>query len=67
MFGGDASGSNVIAQYDIAIWELVAGTSGYSGMDMDMNGQVDNNDKNDLTIPNLGKNSQVPGTKDGNN
>jgi hypothetical protein len=60
MFGGDASGSNVIAQYDIAIWELVAGTSGYSGNDMDMNGQIDNNDKNDLTIPNFGEYSRVP-------
>ncbi len=63
MYGGDVSGSNVVSQYDINIWEMSAGTSDYSGNDMNMDGQTDNSDKNDLAIPNLGKSSQVPGAK----
>ncbi len=36
--------------------------SGYNPGDYDMNGDVDNSDKNELWIPNSGRGTQIPGT-----
>ena len=66
MFGGDASGNNILSIYDVNLWKLEAGSSGYIKEDCDLNGQAANADKNDLTIPNLGEFSQVPGAKNEN-
>jgi hypothetical protein len=36
------------------------GTSGYLSSDVNMDGQSNNQDKNDMWVPNNGKSSKVP-------
>jgi hypothetical protein len=43
------------------IWSVQAGKRGYREGDMDMNGQVNNKDKNEYWLPNFGYGCQVPG------
>jgi hypothetical protein len=60
MFAGDANADGLIEEADKIKWEGQAGTSGYLSGDIDMNGQVDNKDKNDFWLPNFGEGTQVP-------
>ena len=60
MFAGDAGGDGNIENADILLWKTNAGTKGYLSTDFDMNGQVDNKDKNDKFVPNLNRESQIP-------
>jgi hypothetical protein len=60
MFAGDANADGLIEETDKIKWEGQAGTSGYLSGDIDMNGQVDNKDKNDFWLPNFGEGTQVP-------
>lgn len=57
---GNADGQIVIAQDGNTVWTLDAAKRGYYAGDYDMDSQVQNQDKNDVLIPNLGKNSAVP-------
>jgi hypothetical protein len=57
---GDASGSINLNQDINSIWNTDAGKKGYLRGDYDLNGQVQNQDKNDTWKPNLGKTSAVP-------
>jgi hypothetical protein len=41
-------------------WKNQAGQSGYKKSDINLNGQIDNVDKDDKLLPNIGKESQVP-------
>ncbi len=60
MIGGDSFADGVINSNDVGDWNWQAGDSeGYHYGDMDMNGYVDNKDKNDVLVPNLGYSSQV--------
>ncbi len=60
MIGGDSFEDGIIDSNDIGEWKWTAGSSyGYHYADMDMNGYVDNKDKNDICVPNFGAASQV--------
>ena len=45
---------------DKLLWEQQLGTQGYKSTDFNMNGQVNNQDKNDNWVPNNGEGSHVP-------
>jgi hypothetical protein len=61
MMSGDGNGDGDITIDDINnAWKTEAGTKGYLGGDFNMNTQVENSDKNDGVIENLGSSSQVP-------
>jgi len=45
---------------DKTIWTSQAGTKGYKSADFDMDGQVNNPDKNEMWVPNNGEGCQVP-------
>ena len=42
------------------VWENQAGEEGYKSGDFDMDGQVNNPDKNEMWVPNEGEGSKVP-------
>lgn len=61
MLAGDANADGTINNNDIiGPWSSTAGESGYINADVDLNGQADNKDKDDVWILNTGMNSQVP-------
>ncbi len=60
MFGGDARPDGLIQNSDKLIWEGDAGTTGYKASDFNMDTQTDNNDKNDIWVPNMGEGTKVP-------
>ncbi len=61
MVAGDGLCDGSINENDEAvIWESEAGNKGYHSSDFDMNGEVDNIDKNGCWEPNIGKNKQIP-------
>ncbi|MCF8403929.1 MAG: C10 family peptidase [Bacteroidales bacterium] len=61
LFAGDADANNTIDFSDkTSIWENQAGESGYLNGDVNLDGFVNNPDKNDLLLPNIGNSSQVP-------
>jgi hypothetical protein len=63
MASGDinADGSVSIADKTPSGWKVDAGKNGYLGADLNMNGQVNNKDKNDYWLPNNTiKSTQVP-------
>ncbi len=45
---------------DRIIWGNHAGKKGYNPGDLNMDGQINNNDKNDMIIPNNNSQSQIP-------
>jgi hypothetical protein len=61
MVAGDADGNGNIEISDkTGVWNFQAGMNGYRAADMNLNGQTDQQDKNDLWLPNLSKISGVP-------
>ena len=61
MYAGNADADNEIAPNDIdSYWALQAGEQGYNSADFNMEGQVDNKDKNDFWTENKGNSSQIP-------
>ena len=61
MYGGDVNGDGVVdEQNDLQEWELQAGEHGYLESDVDLNSEVDNMDKDDVIIENLGKVCLIP-------
>ena len=60
MKGGDANADSIVDLADKVVWASQAGTRGYKSGDFDMDGQVNNPDKNDVWIGNIGAESQVP-------
>jgi hypothetical protein len=60
MFAGNASKNGVIDAADYTVWNNQVGTPGYKSGDHSLDGQVDNNDKNDTWVENLGTTSKVP-------
>jgi hypothetical protein len=61
MFGGDGNGEGNITNNDyISVWKPASGTKGYQNADYNLNGQVDNKDKNDIWLNNNNISSQVP-------
>ncbi|MBC8485601.1 MAG: hypothetical protein H8D45_06130 [Bacteroidetes bacterium] len=60
MISADANADGDINADDKTIWTSQAGTKGYKSGDFTMDGQVNNTDKNDMWLPNVGEGSQVP-------
>jgi hypothetical protein len=60
MYGGDGSPDGLIDSGDKSVWSAEAGTTGYLQSDFNMDTQVDNNDKNDVWVPNKTTGTQVP-------
>ncbi|MCD4730273.1 MAG: hypothetical protein K8R74_06725 [Bacteroidales bacterium] len=64
MFGGDSNGSGLVALGDLSNdWAPYAGETGYRPADYNLDGQLNNKDKNDVWFENLLKLSQIPGSK----
>ena len=61
MYGGDGNANSAIELTDeTTVWEPQAGTIGYKQGDFNLDGEVNNPDKNDSWVENLGETSQVP-------
>ena len=60
MIAGDANGDQIIDDNDRILWQNQAGTQGYNPSDLNLDGQVNNIDKNDIWHSNKNKGSQVP-------
>jgi hypothetical protein len=61
MSGGDGNCDGEINLLDKGpAWEQQAGEEGYNLNDHNMDGQADNQDKDDYLLPNIGKVCQVP-------
>ncbi len=61
MFGGDGNANGIIDQNDKVLeWQMEAGHAGMMPEDYNMDGQVDNQDKDDCWAPNLGIESAIP-------
>lgn len=60
MFGGDANADGDVNTDDKIIWANQAGTQGYKSADFNMDGQIENQDKNDIWQQNIGESSQLP-------
>jgi hypothetical protein len=64
MMGGDANGSGLVAVGDVSnSWNPEAGGTGYKPADFNLDGQINNRDKNDIWYFNLLKSSQIPESK----
>ncbi len=60
MISADGNLDGMVDANDKLLWEQQLGTQGYKSADFNMNGQVNNQDKNDNWLPNDGEGSQVP-------
>lgn len=61
MYGGDGNANSGIGPADeLSVWQPQAGTNGYKQGDFNLDGEVNNPDKNDSWAENLGTSSQVP-------
>ncbi|MCD4730436.1 MAG: S8 family serine peptidase [Bacteroidales bacterium] len=60
MIGGDLDADGTITVNDKNTWTNQSGTYGYQNSDANFEGQINNQDKNDVLIDNDGKSSQVP-------
>jgi hypothetical protein len=60
MPGGDADADGNINLNDKNLWAGDAGKKGYTPSDFDLNSQINNQDKNDIYVPNTAYSSQVP-------
>jgi len=61
MIAGDGDGSGIIDMDDkLNVWENEAATKGYKFGDFNLDIDVDNQDKNDLWLPNKDKGTTVP-------
>jgi hypothetical protein len=61
MMSGDGDGTGTVQTADKTnVWMIQAGTAGYKAGDYNMNRQVNNPDKDDKWLPNLGKGSFIP-------
>ena len=61
MAAGDIDADKVIDEQDKVLgWEINAASKGYSGADVNLDVQVNNPDKNELILKNIGKISGVP-------
>jgi hypothetical protein len=61
MYGGDGDGNGIIDVNDkILEWKIQAGTKGFKAEDYNLDGQVNNPDKDDCWLPNINKASFIP-------
>jgi hypothetical protein len=60
MIAGDANQDNLVDVTDKTQWAAFAGKTGYLSSDLNLDGEVNNPDKNEAWQTNLNKSSQVP-------
>ena len=61
MYGGDANGDGDVDGDDFILWQRDVGFGpAYDMIDLNMDNQIDNQDKNDVWLDNNGTSSQVP-------
>ncbi len=61
MIGGDSDGNGDVDTNDKDVnWTNDAGIAGYHGSDLNMDTQVNNQDKDDIWLPNDGEGTQIP-------
>jgi hypothetical protein len=61
MAGGNADANKIINESDIDdVWSVEAGNPGYLQSDFNWDAEANNRDKDDVLVPNIGKESQVP-------
>ena len=61
MISGDADANGIVENADhISTWYTDAGKAGYYPADLNLDQQVDNRDKDNYWMPNIGKGSNVP-------
>ncbi len=60
MIAADANANGIIDTADKTLWSEQAGSAGYNAEDFDLNGQVNNQDKNEQWLPNIGEGCHVP-------
>ncbi len=61
MIGGDENADGTINEFDgTEVWNQQAGNTGYLQGDANMNTHVDNEDKNGIWLPNIGKSEILP-------
>jgi hypothetical protein len=60
MFSADANADGTINSSDKTVWEGESGTNSYRSGDFNLDGQVENKDKNNLWLENKDIGSQVP-------
>lgn len=61
LISGDGDGNGIIDENDkILDWQIDAGTSNYLQGDYNLDGQVNNPDKDEFWVPNLGAQSAIP-------
>ncbi|MDG1397689.1 MAG: hypothetical protein P8P88_04820 [Polaribacter sp.] len=63
LYSGDYNGDGQIQNTDKNAVEPLRGISGYRNADIDMNGEIQNSDLNNVLIPNIGKGEQYSGKK----
>ncbi|GAB4315693.1 MAG: hypothetical protein Kow00127_07000 [Bacteroidales bacterium] len=61
LYAGDADGDGIVGESDYnPAWKSAAGLHGYYGADLNLDGEVNNIDKDRFWYPNRGKTSQMP-------
>ena len=60
LYGGDSDGDGIIGPPDLGVWNTLAGQNGYQAADLQMNGQVQTQDKNNIWYYNQGISTHVP-------
>ncbi len=61
LFSGDGDGNGTVNMNDkIFEWQIQAGTKGFKAEDYNMDGQVNNPDKDDRWLPNVNKSTYIP-------
>jgi hypothetical protein len=60
MIAGDANSDGTVDVTDKTLWQTFAGKPGFYSADFNLDGQVNNSDKNDCWIQNEDEESQVP-------
>ncbi|MCD4664409.1 MAG: hypothetical protein K8R68_03995, partial [Bacteroidales bacterium] len=60
MTGGDSNADGIVNSEDKLLWQSEAGTKGYKACDLNLNIEVNNQDKNDIWYDNQDATSQVP-------
>jgi len=60
LYGGDGNADGTINEQDKTAWTNQVGKAGYLQEDFQFDGEVNNQDKNDILINNTGNSSQIP-------
>jgi hypothetical protein len=60
LYGGDLNADGKIDEADYMLWSDSVGFNGYKALDGNLDGEINNQDKNDIWWPNQGEEDQLP-------